>query len=82
MTFISSYNVCLRRESGYCAVEWSTQPQTAGDEDIGQFSVSDNYKSTGLAIADIKLGAACNGDYVTIPQGTLASNSASQSKDR
>ena len=57
-------------------------PQAGGDEDIGQFSVSDAYKTTGLTATDIKFGAACSSDYVTIPQGTLASNSGSQSKDR
>ena len=53
---------------------------------IGEFSVSENYPAptaTSLVVTDIKLGDGdCAEDFVTIPQGSLASTKDSQSKDR
>ena len=86
MTFIVSYNVCLRRESGYCAVEWSTMP--SDDKALGQFSVSEDYDAASatppLDIArDMKIGdSECAEDFVVISQGNLASDSDSAPKDR
>ena len=83
MFCLNSYNICLRRESGYCAVEWSTDSPLA--EAFGEFSVSEDYPaSTVTALGSaIKLGDTdCAEDYVTIPQGTLASKADSLAKDR
>merc|ERR1711879_478639 len=76
-----NYNICIRRESGYCAVEWSTDSPLA--EAFGEFSVSENYPTVTTLGSAVKLGDSdCAKDYVTIPQGTLASKEDSLPKDR
>ena len=83
MKIILSYNVCIRRESGYCAVEWGTMPSDGTA--VGQFSVSEDYPSgTPLTVsdADLQLGdGECSEDFVVIPQGTLTSATVG-AKDR
>ena len=64
-------------------MEWSTDSPLA--EAFGEFSVSEDYPaSTVTALGSaIKLGDTdCAEDYVTIPQGTLASRADSLAKDR
>ena len=78
-----NYNICLRRESGYCAVEWSTGSPY---NQIGLFSVSGDL----TAITDPNTAAdnadngdaSCQKDYVMIPQGGDAANPASLTKER
>ena len=76
-----SYNICLRRESGYCAVEWSTD--SAG---VGEFSVSGD--ASALTDPEVTVSevvtrdANCLGDYVTIPQGRDSNTETSLQVDR
>ena len=57
---------------------------------LGEFSVSENYPTTGtttVATADIKIGGGdgateCDKDFVVIPQGTLSSSTFTAAKDR
>lgn len=65
-----NYNICLRRESGYCAVEWSTVGPTYDVK--GTFSVSGDFSaapSPVTASEAITRDANCVNDYVVIPQG-------------
>ena len=77
-----NYNICLRRESGYCAVEWGTG---APYDQIGQFSLSGDVTS----ITDMTTGTDalngdtnCQTDYVMIAQGGDGSSPTSLTKDR
>ena len=78
---VISYNICLRRESGYCAVEWSTASAA-----VGEFSVSGD--ATALSDPDVTVDevmtrdANCLGDYVTIPQGRDSNTETSLKVDR
>ena len=76
-----NYNICLRRESGCCAVEWSTGSPY---DQVGLFSVSDPLVTTGTtAGTDAKnRDANCQTDYVMIPQGGDAAKPASLKVDR
>jgi len=65
------YSACVRRESGYCAIEWST-PSPYADQK-GYFSLTDAEVAatvTALAATNVKVGDAdCQTDYVMIPGG-------------
>ena len=79
-----NYNICLRRESGYCAVEWSTGSPY---NQIGLFSVSGDLTTIATApltdVADAINGDSnCQKDYVMIPQGGDAANPESLTRDR
>ena len=69
-----NYNICLRRESGYCAVEWST---AGPDYNVkGAFSVSGDFSSAPDPVTDteaVTRDANCLNDYVVIPQGSGSS---------
>jgi len=77
------YSVCVRREAGYCGIEWGTpSPATA---QLGHFSVSGKLTTgaTELAVADIKTGDTdCKEDYVLIPGGTGGTDPTSLPRDR
>ena len=80
------YSICLRRENGYCAVEWSAgQPPAEAEANYGYFSLSGDIPAAG---ADIAAAVALNGDvscttdYVIIPGGTGGTDPASLAKDR
>ena len=65
-------NSCLRRESGYCSVEWSTAAPYTGS---GQFSVSGDQSSAPDPVTNAEAqnrDADCTADYVLIPQGKLS----------
>ena len=81
MFYLNSYNICLRRESGYCAVEWSTD-STA----VGEFSVSGDFSALSdpsVTVSEVmNRDANCLGDYVTIPQGRDSNTETSLQVDR
>ena len=76
------YSVCLRRESGYCEVEWAVTPPA--DTHIGYFSLTGTLPAAApIPVADAKNGDAdCQTDYVIIPGGTGGTDSTSLPKDR
>ena len=77
-----NYNICLRRESGYCAVEWSTG---APYDEIGLLSLSGDATalSGNTQASDAITGdALCQDDFVMIPQGGDGTNPANLKKDR
>jgi len=68
------YAACVRRESGYCEVEWTTA--TPYDQQVGFLSLSENLpKVSGggtatLTATNILIGDNdCRGDYLVIPRG-------------
>ena len=76
------YNICLRRESGYCAIEWGVTPPA--DSQIGYFSLTGELPAAApIPVADAMNGdAMCTTDYVTIPGGTGGTDPTSLPKDR
>ena len=77
-----NYNICLRRESGCCAVEWSTGSPY---DQKGLFSVSGDL--TAVPPNTIPDNADngdtdCRKDYVMIPQGGDAANPGRLTRDR
>lgn len=78
-----NYNICLRRESGYCAVEWSTGSPY---NQKGLFSISGDEASLANPIPDGSLAengdGDCQTDYVMIPQGGDAANPEFPTRDR
>ena len=72
-----NYNICLRRESGYCAVEWSTGSPY---DQVGLFSVSGDLETTPITAS--KGDTDCNTDYVVIPQGANSAEPDFQTRDR
>ena len=76
------YSICLRRESGYCAVEWGVTPPA--DTQLGYFSLTGTLPAAApIPVADAKNGDAdCTTDYVTIPGGTGGTDPTSLPKDR
>eukprot|EP00090_Calanus_glacialis_P042171 TRINITY_DN74889_c0_g1_i1.p1 TRINITY_DN74889_c0_g1~~TRINITY_DN74889_c0_g1_i1.p1 ORF type:complete len:203 (+),score=44.16 TRINITY_DN74889_c0_g1_i1:126-734(+) len=62
------YSVCVRRESGYCSVEWSTTMPYGAQN--GHFSLSGTEQTATLTNADVEIGDSdCRNDYLQIPQG-------------
>lgn len=75
------YNICLRRESGYCAIEWGVPPPA--DTKIGYFSLTEAEATAPIALtAALNGDASCTTDYVTIPRGTGGTDATSLPKDR
>jgi len=79
------YSICIRRERGYCGIEWST-PNPPEDQ-AGYFSVSGQLSDTTSPItltdADVKLGDTdCSSDYLLIPGGSGGTDPTSLPKDR
>jgi len=67
------YNVCVRRESGYCSIEWGVG--TSFENSTGYFSMSGALPtSTGNPVTvtstDVDIGdAECREDFLNIPGG-------------
>ena len=78
-----NYNICLRRESGCCAVEWSTGSPY---DQIGLFSVSGDLTTitgTNTVPGNADNGdTSCQKDYVMIPQGGDVANPGRLPRDR
>jgi len=76
------YNICVRRESGYCAIEWGVSPPA--DTQLGYFSLSGDLPAAApIPVADAKNGDTdCTADYVTIPGGIGGTDPTSLPKDR
>ncbi|XP_023335615.1 uncharacterized protein LOC111706897 [Eurytemora carolleeae] len=62
------YSVCIRRESGYCSIEWST-PSPYSTQN-GYFSLTGTEQTGILSQTDVRVGDTdCRTDYVLIPEG-------------
>merc|ERR1712048_1015583 len=60
------YSLCVRRESGFCSIEWSTPPLP------GYLSLSDKGLTEGddLSSSDARIGdSECQNDFLLIPGG-------------
>ena len=76
----------MRREAGYCGIEWGTASPAA--DQVGHFSLSGKLTAgqTSLVVGDAKAGddatTGCQEDYVLIPGGTGGTDPTSLAKDR
>jgi len=72
------YEACIRRESGYCYICYSTKISSTSTSTTTQNSFGVSISPSGT-IAQSATGTSCSTDYITIPNGNSATIAASSS---